>query len=44
MEVSGGVTAESLAAYAASGADVLSGAIAAAPRRPDLGLDFLGLQ
>ena len=45
VEVSGGVTAESLAAYAAAGADVLStSAITAAPRRPDLGLDFLGLQ
>ena len=45
VEVSGGVTAESLAAYAAAGADVLStSAITAAPRRPDLGLDFLGQQ
>lgn len=45
VEVSGGVTLDSLTAYAAAGADVLStSAITAAPRRPDLGLDFLGLQ
>lgn len=45
VEVSGGVTAESVAAYAAAGAEVLStSAITAAARRPDLGLDFLGLQ
>lgn len=45
VEVSGGVTAETLTAYAEAGADVLStSAITAAPRRPDLGLDFLGLQ
>ena len=45
VEVSGGVTADSVAAYAAAGADVLStSAITTAPRRPDLGLDFLGLQ
>ena len=43
IEVSGGVTLESLAAYAAAGAQVISaGAITAGARRPDLGLDFLG--
>ena len=43
IEVSGGVTLESVAAYAAAGADVLStSAITSPPRRPDLGLDFLG--
>ena len=43
VEVSGGVTLESLADYAAAGAQVIStSAITAAARRPDLGLDFLG--
>ena len=43
--VIGADAAHSPAAAAAAGADVLStGAITAAPRRPDLGLDFLGLQ
>ena len=43
VEVSGGVTLETLADYAAAGAQVIStSAITAAARRPDLGLDFLG--
>lgn len=43
IEVSGGVTPESLAAYAAAGAQVISaGAITAGACRPDLGLDVLG--
>ena len=43
--VIGAGAAHSPAAYAAAGADVLStSAITAAPRRPDLGRDFLGLQ
>ena len=45
IEVSGGVTPESLADYAAAGAQVIStSAVTGAARRPDLGLDLLGRQ
>ena len=45
IEVSGGVTLESISSYATAGADVIStSALTKLPSYPDIGLDFLESQ